>query len=142
MDRDRVAHVLEARGVTKQFRSGMWPRRATRIVLRGADLELRADVVDRLLQGAHRIVGAGLGHHDVEGGVDDALGGGALAALEHLVDELGDDHRPVDRVGGELTTGGGTLAGHGQPSFFAPYRLRACLRSFTPEVSRVPRMIL
>lgn len=42
MDRDRVAQVLEARGVTKQFRSGMWPRRATRVVLRGADLELRA----------------------------------------------------------------------------------------------------
>ena len=36
----------------------------------------------------------------------------ALAALEDLVDELGDDHRPVDRIGHQLSARGGTLAGH------------------------------
>ena len=44
--------------------------------------------------------------------VDDALGGGALAAHQHLVDDLGDEDRPVDRVGHQLATRGGTLAGH------------------------------
>ena len=45
--------------------------------------------------------------------VHDPLGGGALAAQQDLVDELGDEHRPVDRVGHELAAGGGSLAGHG-----------------------------
>src|SRR5262249_29121981 len=49
--------------------------------------------------------------------VDDALGHGALAALEHLVDDLGDDDRPVDRVGNEVTTRGRTLPGHERSAF-------------------------
>src|SRR5690606_228659 len=77
-----------------------------------AHLELGADVVDGSLQGADRVIAAGLGLDDVERRVDDALGRGALAALEDLVDELGDDDRPVDRVGHELAAGCGTLAGH------------------------------
>lgn len=36
------AVVLDARGVTKTYVSGLWPRRRTVPVLRGADLELRA----------------------------------------------------------------------------------------------------
>ena len=35
-----------------------------------------------------------------------------LPAHEHLVDELGDDDRPVDRVGHQLAAGCGTFAGH------------------------------
>ena len=75
------------------------------------DLELGLHVVDRTLERGDRL-GAGLALHDVEGFVDDALGGGALAPLQDLVDQLGDDERPVDRVGHQLTAGGGTLAGH------------------------------
>ena len=38
---DRVrAPVLEARGVTKTYRTGWWPRRRVKPVLRGADLQL------------------------------------------------------------------------------------------------------
>ena len=65
-------------------------------------------------------LGAGLLLDDLERVVDDLLGGGALAALQDLVDELGDEHRPVDRVGHQLTARGGTLAGHRQLSFLAP----------------------
>ena len=61
------------------------------------------------LQGGDRL-GAGLLLDDLEGGVDDLLGGGALAVEEHLVDDLGDEQRPVDRVGHELAARGGTLA--------------------------------
>jgi ABC-2 type transport system ATP-binding protein len=37
-----VGSVLRAAGITKTFRTGRWPRRRTRQVLRGADLELHA----------------------------------------------------------------------------------------------------
>jgi hypothetical protein len=82
------------------------------------DLELGLDVLDGPLEGGDRL-GAGLLLDDVEGGVDDALGGGALAPDEHLVDDLRDEDRPVDRVGHQLTAGGGSLAGHYE-SFLAP----------------------
>ena len=48
----------------------------------------------------------------------------------------------VDRVDVERPLRGGALARHQLFSFFAPYRLRACLRFFTPWVSSEPRMIL
>ena len=44
----------------------------------------------------------------------------ALAALQDLVDELGDHSGPVDRIRGQFTTNGRALAWHGQPSFLAP----------------------
>ena len=56
--------------------------------------------------------------------------------------QLGHQLGPVDRVDVERPLRGGTLARHQPFSFFAPYRLRACLRFFTPWVSSVPRMIL
>ncbi len=40
VDDDGVA-VLSARGITKAYRSGWWPRRRRKDVLRGADLDLR-----------------------------------------------------------------------------------------------------
>src|SRR3546814_20623341 len=48
----------------------------------------------------------------LEGRVDDALGGGALAPDEDLVDDLRDQHRSVDRIGHQLTARCGTLARH------------------------------
>ena len=46
------------------------------------------------------------------------------------------------RVGDQRSLGGRSLTWHQLFSFFAPYRLRACLRFFTPCVSSEPRMIL
>ena len=44
----------------------------------------------------------------------------ALSTIETRTgDELGDQDRPVDRIGCELASGGWTLAGH-QDSFLAP----------------------
>lgn len=40
-DRSEVSHVLAARGVSKAYRTGWWPRRHSKQVLRGADLDLR-----------------------------------------------------------------------------------------------------
>src|SRR3546814_5730882 len=75
------------------------------------DLELGLDVLDRPLQR-----GDGLGTRllldGLEGRVDDALGGGALAPDEDLVDDLRDQHRSVDRIGHQLTARCGTLARH------------------------------
>src|SRR5690606_5793562 len=44
--------------------------------------------------------------------VHDLLGDAALAVEHHLVDELRDEHRPVDRVGHELAAGCGALTRH------------------------------
>jgi ABC-type multidrug transport system ATPase subunit len=41
-DGHRPEVVLEARGITKSYVAGLWPRRRALRVLRGADLELRA----------------------------------------------------------------------------------------------------
>jgi hypothetical protein len=84
-----------------------------------SDLELGAGVLHGLLQDGDRVVPGLLGHVG-QGVVDDALGQRALAPAQDLVDHLGDEHRPVDRVGHELTADGGTFAGHRQDSFLAP----------------------
>ena len=44
--------------------------------------------------------------------VHDLLGDGALAVQHHLVDDLGDEQRPVDRVGHQLTALGGSFTRH------------------------------
>src|SRR5262245_43631593 len=77
-----------------------------------AHLERRLDVVDRTLDGVERIVTGLLGDglHRV---VHDLLCDAALAVQHDLVDQLGDEHRPVDRVGDELAAGGWTLTRHG-----------------------------
>src|SRR5262249_38050079 len=66
----------------------------------------------------------------------------ALAVQQHLVHQLGDQRGGVDRVGDRRPFRRRALAGHQLFSFFAPYRLRACLRLRTPWVSSEPRMIL
>src|SRR5690606_30376969 len=104
-------------------------------------LDGRPDVVQRPLEGDDR-VGAGLLAGALQSLVDDALGLGALAVLEHLVDQLADQRRVVNRVVDQWPLRGRSLTRHQPFSFFAPYRLRACLRFFTPCVSRAPRMIL
>src|SRR4029453_2915253 len=75
------------------------------------DLELGLDVVDGPLEGRQGVA-VGAGGHEVEGLVDDGLGGGLLAALQDLVDDLGDEDRPVDRVGHQLAAGSRATAGH------------------------------
>ena len=49
-----------------------------------------------------------------------ALGQRALALLEHLVRERGNQRRAVDRIGDKLPLRRGTLARHQLFSFFAP----------------------
>ena len=75
------------------------------------DLELGLGVLDGPLEHGDGVAVAAVLDH-VEGLVDDPLGQAALAALEHLVDDLGDQHGPVDRVGSEVAAGGGSFAGH------------------------------
>src|SRR5262245_58418028 len=77
-----------------------------------AHLERWLDVVDRTLHGVERIVTGLLGDglHRV---VHDLLGDAALAVQHDLVDDLGHEHRPVDRVGDELAAGGWALTRHG-----------------------------
>jgi hypothetical protein len=75
------------------------------------DLELGAHVLDGALEDGHGIR-LGARANGLERAVDDALGDRALAALEDLVDHLGDEHRSVDRVGHELATLCGSVAGH------------------------------
>src|ERR1043165_1753634 len=62
------------------------------------DLDRRLHVVESALERDHR-VGAGLLTGALERAVDDLLGDGALAVLQHLVDQLGDQRGAVDRVG-------------------------------------------
>ena len=85
-------------------------------------LELRTDVVHRALEGADRL-GASLLFDRGKCVVDDLLGQVALAALEDLVDELGDEpvgtlKRAVDNVRPQLAmpiagASGVTIRGHG-----------------------------
>ena len=79
----------------------------------------RAHVVHRPLQRDDG-VGAGLLARALQGRVDDALGQAALAVLEDLVHQLGDQRRAEDRVGDQRTLRSGSLAGHQLFSFFAP----------------------
>src|SRR5665647_2001476 len=105
------------------------------------DLEGGLDVVECALERDDR-VGARLGPGTFKGAVDDGLGDGFLAVHQALVDQLCDQRRTVDRVDDERPLRGGALARHYFFSIFAPYLLRACLRFFTPWVSREPRTIL
>src|SRR5665213_114176 len=73
--------------------------------------QLGANVLQGPLQGRDG-VGAGLLLDLLEGGVDNALGDGALAALEDLVGQLGDQDRLVDRVDGHFATKGGAFTRH------------------------------
>ena len=85
----------------------------------GLDLEGRLDVLQRALQRDDR-VGAGLLAQALHGAVDDALGGGALAVQQHLVDQRGDQRRAVDRVDDDRALRGGALTRHSYFSFLAP----------------------
>ena len=46
------------------------------------------------------------------GGLHEALGGGSLAVEERLVDDLGHQHRVVDRIGLEVAAGGRSFTRH------------------------------
>src|SRR5579863_8107124 len=89
---------------------------------------------------------AGLLGNTVERAVNDALGGGLLAALHDDVHELG-KHLVVElRVRKDAADRSLSSTGHGliTPYFFgrlAPYLERLCLRSATPAQSRVPRTV-
>src|SRR5262249_56067999 len=116
----RVAHDPSDR----ERRRAARPHLDRNLVRRAADaaaahLESRTDVLHRALERGDRIP-TRLPLDVGERVVDDALGHGALAALEHLVDDLGDDDRPVDRVGNEVTTRGRTLPGHARSPFPLP----------------------
>src|SRR5688500_5915714 len=76
-----------------------------------ADLEGRLHVVQRALERDDR-VGVALGAGALEGAVDDRLGDRALAVDQHLVHQLRDQRRLVDRVGDQRTLRGGALARH------------------------------
>src|SRR3954447_5356632 len=75
------------------------------------DLEHRADVLDRLLQGDDRVV-RGLLADLLERRVDDALGGGLLAVEQDPVDQLGDERVLIDGIRLDRTTYGGAFARH------------------------------
>src|SRR3954470_21348406 len=85
----------------------------------GLDLEGRLDVLQRALQRDDRVV-AGLLAQALHGAVHDALGGGALAVQQHLVDEGGHQRRTVDRVDDDRALRGGALTRHSYFSFLAP----------------------
>ena len=83
------------------------------------DLEGRAHVVERLLEGGDGVL-AVLGLDALEGGVHDRLGDGLLAIDEDLVHELADDRCTVDRVVDDGALGDGTFTRHWTQPFFAP----------------------
>src|SRR5665213_2487255 len=99
----------ERRRTTRANLDGHLVRSATDAAT--ANFELRTDVLERALQCRDR-VGTGLLFYLLEGRVDDALGDGALAALQDLVRDLRDEDRLVDRVDGDLTTYGRTFTRH------------------------------
>src|SRR6185312_10898318 len=72
--------------------------------------------------------------------VDDPLGGRLLAVEHHLVDDLLDELRAMDRVGLDRPEGRCCAARHYLA--FTPYWERAFLRSETPAASSVPRTTL
>src|ERR1035438_7510357 len=116
----------------------------------GLDFHRGLDVVHGLLEGLHGLLAGFLGD-DFQRSVEDALGGGLLAALHDDVHELGDDEAVVDGIREDLTLGGCGTASHGLPPYFflagaapalgrlAPYLERDWLRPATPVASRVPR---
>ena len=105
-----------------------------------ADLERRGERLDRRLERLDRVFVAALGD-DRQRVVDDPLGGRLLAVEHHLVDDLLDELRAVDRVRLDGADLGGCAAGH-RYFFFTPYCERAFLRSLTPAASSVPRTTL
>src|SRR6185437_1054175 len=109
------------------------------------DLDGRLHVLQRLVEGGDRI-GLELGLDLVEGAVDDALGDRLLATLHQRVHELGQDDVTELGIRQDFAFVGSATAGHEFSSLayfgrFAPYFERRCLRSLTPWVSRVPRMM-
>src|SRR4029453_4181739 len=71
----------------------------------------RADVLDRLLEGDHRVVGRALAD-DLERLVDGALGERLLPVQQDLVDQLRDQDVLVDRIRSDLAVDGWALARH------------------------------
>ncbi len=106
-----------------------------------ADLERRRERLDRRLQRLHRVFVAALGEQR-QRVVDDPLGGRLLAVEHHLVDDLLNELRAVDRVRLHRADLGGCASGHRAYFFFTPYCERAFLRSLTPAASSVPRTTL
>ena len=78
----------------------------------GLDLEGRLDVVHSLLEGGQGVAALGLGGHDVEGAVDDALGGGLLTVQKDLVDELRHEAVVVDGIRLDLAAVRGCTTRH------------------------------
>src|SRR5258707_2021769 len=108
-----------------------------------ANLDGGADIGQRLVENAQRILAAALGNA-VEGAVDDRLGGRLLALIHHAVDELCDDVIAELGVRQDFTLVSGTATRHLVFSYFgrlAPYFERRWRRSLTPWVSSVPRMM-
>src|SRR5207248_8507332 len=84
-------------------------RRATHAA--AAHLELRSDVVDRLLQPRDLLVARAV-LQSVERRVHDVLGGATLAALQHLVHQLRHERAPVHGVENDLALLDRALAWH------------------------------
>jgi hypothetical protein len=63
-----------------------------------AHLERGRQDLDRLLERLDRLLAGPLGD-DRERVIDNPLSGGLLTVDHHLVDDLGDDARAVDRIG-------------------------------------------
>src|SRR5215212_3613227 len=107
-------------------------------------LEARSDVVEGVVQDRHR-ARASARFDTGESVVDDLLCGALLAVEHYLVDQLLNQHAPVDGIGGDLSLRRCCAPGHLlSPSygFLVPYFERPCLRSLTPRVSSAPRTTL
>src|SRR5260221_3249885 len=108
-----------------------------------ADLDGGANIGQRLVEDAQRILPAALGDA-VEGAVDDGLGSRLLALVHQAIDELGDDVIAELGVRQDFARYSGTTTRHLVISYFgrlAPYFERRWRRSLTPCVSSVPRMM-
>src|SRR6185437_1977960 len=108
-----------------------------------ANLDGRADIRQRLVEDAQRILAAALGDA-VEGAVHDGLGSSLLALIHQAIDELGDDMIAELGIRQDFALYSGTTTRHLVISYFgrlAPYFERRWRRSLTPCVSSVPRMI-
>src|ERR1700704_1254558 len=82
-----------------------------------ANLDGGADIGQRLVENAQRILAAALGNA-VEGAVDDRLGGRLLALIHQAVDELGDDVIAELGVRQDFTLVSGTATRHLVFSYF------------------------
>src|SRR5215212_3847831 len=126
-----------------------WDHLDRHLVGRAADpaaphLEARPDVVEGVVQDRHR-VRAGALLDEGEGVVDNLLRGALLTVEHYLVDQLLNQHAPIDGVGGDLPLRRCRAPGHLlSPSYglLVPYFERPCLRSLTPRVSSAPRTTL